>query len=126
MRVVIKPKSGPPEHSGTPSGWPSPTTMSAPPAPHSPGGFKSASEVGLTQAMTKMPRGRLRRRLVVDADMAGFAAEKDTIRGTIRQERARERLSLFMDSVRTKLTADKKLKVNNDLVMKLAQALKRS
>ena len=76
--------------------------------------------------MTKMPRGRLRRRLVVDADMAGFAAEKDTIRGTIRQERARERLSLFMDSVRTKLTADKKLKVNNDLVMKLAQALKRS
>ena len=62
----------------------------------------------------------------VDADMAGFAAEKDTIRGTIRQERARERLSLFMDSVRTKLTADKKLKVNNDLVMKLAQALKRS
>ena len=30
MRVVMKPKYGPPEDSGTPSGWPSPTAMSAP------------------------------------------------------------------------------------------------
>lgn len=60
------------------------------------------------------------------ADMAGYAAEKDSIRSTIRQERARERLNLFMDSVKTKLTAEKKLKVNTDLITKLAQALKRS
>jgi peptidyl-prolyl cis-trans isomerase D len=60
------------------------------------------------------------------ADMAAFAAEKETIRGTIRQQRANERLNLFMDSVTTKLKAEGKLKVNNDLVMKLAQALKRS
>lgn len=60
------------------------------------------------------------------ADMTAFAAEKDTIRGTIRQQKANERLSLFMDSVTTKLTAEGKLKVNKDLVLKLAQALKRS
>ena len=58
--------------------------------------------------------------------MAAFAAEKENIRSTIRQQRASERLSLFMDSVSTKLKAGGKLKVNNDLVMKLAQALKRS
>ena len=40
MRVVMKPKYGPPEDSGTPSGWPSPTTMSTPFVPHSPGGFR--------------------------------------------------------------------------------------
>ena len=55
MRVVMKPKYGPPEDSGTPSGWPSPTAMSAPRAPHSPGGLSSASEVGLTTAITSMP-----------------------------------------------------------------------
>ncbi len=59
-------------------------------------------------------------------DMAAFAAEKDHIRDTIRQQKANERLSLFMDSVSAKLTADKKLKVNHDLVLKLAAALKRS
>jgi peptidyl-prolyl cis-trans isomerase D len=60
------------------------------------------------------------------ADMTAFAAEKETIRGTIRQQKANERLSLFMDSVTTKLTSEGKLKVNKDLVLKLAQALKRS
>ena len=60
------------------------------------------------------------------ADMTAFAAEKETIRSTIRNQKANERLSLFMDSVTTKLTAEGKLKVNKDLVMKLAQALKRS
>jgi peptidyl-prolyl cis-trans isomerase D len=60
------------------------------------------------------------------ADMAAFAAEKENIRGTIRNQRANERLNLFMDSVTTKLKAEGKLKVNNDLVLKLAQALKRS
>ncbi len=60
------------------------------------------------------------------ADMTAFAAEKENIRGTIRQQKANERLNLFMDSVTTKLAAEGKLKVNHDLVLKLAQALKRS
>src|SRR5688572_12513997 len=55
MRVVMKPKYGPPEDSGTPSGCPSPQTMSTPLLPHSPGGFNTASEVGLTTAITSMP-----------------------------------------------------------------------
>jgi peptidyl-prolyl cis-trans isomerase D len=59
-----------------------------------------------------------------EADMMGFAAVKETIRNSIRQTKAQERLDLFMDSIRTKLTAEKKLKVNADLVMKIAQALK--
>ncbi len=59
-------------------------------------------------------------------DMTAFAAEKGNIRDTLRQQKANERLSLFMDSVSTKLTAEKKLKVNKDLVLKLAAALKRS
>jgi hypothetical protein len=59
-------------------------------------------------------------------DMTALVAEKENIRGTIRQQKANERLSLFMDSVSTKLTAEGKLKVHRDLVLKLAQALKRS
>ena len=55
MRVVMNPKYGPPEDSGTPSGWPSPQAMSAPRAPHSPGGRRSASETGFTTAITIMP-----------------------------------------------------------------------
>jgi peptidyl-prolyl cis-trans isomerase D len=59
-------------------------------------------------------------------DMTAFAAERETIRGTIRQQKANERLSLFMDSVTSKLTAEGKLKVNKELILKLAAALKRS
>jgi peptidyl-prolyl cis-trans isomerase D len=61
-----------------------------------------------------------------EPDMAAFAAEKESIRGNIRQQKAHERWDLFMDSVTAKLTADGKLKVNKDLVLKLAAALKRS
>jgi parvulin-like peptidyl-prolyl isomerase len=62
----------------------------------------------------------------LEPDMAAFAAEKETIRSNIRQQKANERWNLFMDSVTAKLTADGKLKVNHDLVLKLAAALKRS
>jgi peptidyl-prolyl cis-trans isomerase D len=62
----------------------------------------------------------------LEPDMAAFAAEKESIRNTIRQQKATERWNLFMDSVTAKLTAEGKLKVNKDLVLKLAQALKRS
>ncbi len=61
----------------------------------------------------------------LEPDMAAFAAEKETLRASIRQQRAVERWNLFMDSVTAKLTADGKLKVNKDLVMKLAAAMKR-
>ena len=50
IRVVRKPAYGPPEDSGTPSGWQSPQAMSAPFAPHSPGGLRMASEVGIHRA----------------------------------------------------------------------------
>jgi peptidyl-prolyl cis-trans isomerase D len=58
------------------------------------------------------------------ANMAAFEAEKATIRNQIRQTKATEQLNLFMDSVTAKLTADGKLKVNRELVAKLAAALK--
>jgi peptidyl-prolyl cis-trans isomerase D len=61
-----------------------------------------------------------------EPDMAAFAAEKESIRSSIRQQRAGERWNLFMDSVTEKLTTEGKLKVNKDLVLKLAAALKRS
>jgi len=61
-----------------------------------------------------------------EPDMAAFAAEKESIRQNIRQQKAHERWDLFMDSVTARLTADGKLKVNKDLVLKLAAALKRS
>jgi peptidyl-prolyl cis-trans isomerase D len=62
----------------------------------------------------------------LEPDMAAFGAEKETIRQTIRQREANERWNLFMDSVTAKLTAEGKLKVNHELVDKLAAALKRS
>src|SRR6185295_13232303 len=54
MRVVRNPAYGPPEDSGTPSGWQSPQAMSAPFVPHSPGGLRRPSDVGFTEAMTMM------------------------------------------------------------------------
>lgn len=62
----------------------------------------------------------------LEPDMAAFAAEKENIRNTLRQQKANERWNLFMDSVTTKLTSEGKLKVNHELVLKLAAALKRS
>jgi peptidyl-prolyl cis-trans isomerase D len=61
-----------------------------------------------------------------EPDMAALGAEKESIRTSMRQQKATERWNLFMDSVTAKLTADGKLKVNHDLVLKLAAALKRS
>ncbi len=58
MRVVMKPKYGPPDDSGTPSGWPSPTAISTPSNAPLPGGFSMPSDVGFTDAMTKMSRAR--------------------------------------------------------------------
>jgi peptidyl-prolyl cis-trans isomerase D len=62
----------------------------------------------------------------IEPDMAAFAGEKENIRNTIRQQKANERWNLFMDSVTQKLTADGKLKINKELVQKLAAALKRT
>jgi len=59
-----------------------------------------------------------------EPDMVGFAAQKETLRNGIRQSRAQERLELFMDSIRAKLAAEKKLKINSELVLKIGQALK--
>ncbi len=52
---VMKPKYGPPDDSGTPSGCPSPKAISAPPSPQLPGAFSNASDVGLTIATTNAP-----------------------------------------------------------------------
>jgi len=60
-----------------------------------------------------------------EPDMAAFAAEKESLRSSIRQQKAVEHWNLFMDSVTAKLAADGKLKVNHDLVIKLAAAMKR-
>jgi peptidyl-prolyl cis-trans isomerase D len=62
----------------------------------------------------------------LEPDMAAFPAEKESIRSTLRGQKANERWNLFMDSVTAKLTADGKLKVNKELITKLAAALKRS
>ena len=61
-----------------------------------------------------------------EPDMAAFTAEKETIRSSIRNQKATERWDLFMDSVTVKLTAEGKLKVYKDVVLKLAAAMKRS
>ena len=50
--AVINPRYGPPKAVSSPSGWPSPTAMSA---PHSPGVFKIASEMGFTPMMYLAP-----------------------------------------------------------------------
>jgi peptidyl-prolyl cis-trans isomerase D len=82
------------------------------------------SIIGPTKIMDRNIIYKVTARL--EPDMAAFAAEKESIRSTIRQQRANERWNLFMDSVTSKLTSDGKLKVNKDLVLKLAAALKRS
>ena len=54
-RQQRNPKYGPPEDRGIPSGCPSPQAMSAPLAPHSPGGARTLAASGFTNATASAP-----------------------------------------------------------------------
>jgi peptidyl-prolyl cis-trans isomerase D len=52
----------------------------------------------------------------VDANMAEFPTQRDSIRDEIRNLRAREREEIFSTALRKRLEAERKIKVNNDVV----------
>jgi peptidyl-prolyl cis-trans isomerase D len=58
------------------------------------------------------------------ADLAAFAAEKDTIRQTLRRQKVVERSSLFMDSVLARLKSEGKVKVHPDAIAKVSAAFR--
>jgi hypothetical protein len=60
------------------------------------------------------------------ADMAALAAERDTIRTTIRRQKLTQRNGLFYDSVVSRLTAEGKLKIHKDAITRLTAALRQS
>jgi hypothetical protein len=54
-----------------------------------------------------------------DANMAEFPTQRDGIRDELRNLRAREREEIFAAGLRQRLEAEKKIKVNNDVVKRI-------
>ena len=60
------------------------------------------------------------------AEMATLASQTDSIRGEIRQKKARDRAQLFQDGLKERLKADKTLKIHEDVIQRLVANYKRS
>jgi peptidyl-prolyl cis-trans isomerase D len=59
------------------------------------------------------------------ADRAALPAERETVLGQLKQRKAVEQNDLFLDSVITKLVADRQLKIHRDAIKTLTAAFKR-
>jgi len=55
----------------------------------------------------------------VEANMAEFATQRDSIRDELRNTRAREREEIFAAGLRKRLEAEKKIQVHNDVVKRI-------
>lgn len=55
----------------------------------------------------------------IPADLGELAAQRDSIRQEIKQQRARERNALFEDGIRQQLEKEGKLKINQDVLKRL-------
>lgn len=58
------------------------------------------------------------------ADMSKLAAESDSIRTDLRQRKSRERMDLFIDSLKTALLKQGKVKVHQDVLNRLLEGYK--
>lgn len=60
------------------------------------------------------------------ANMAELATQAETIKGELRQARARERAQMFQDGLKDRLKADGKLKINDDVMKRILANYQRS
>ena len=60
------------------------------------------------------------------ANMAELAMQAETIKGELRQTRARERAQLFQDGLKDRLKADRKLKIHDDVMKRILANYQRS
>ena len=60
----------------------------------------------------------------IPADMSKFAAERDNIVLSLKQQESAQRQDLFYDSIVTKLVAQKKIKRHNDVILRLVNSYK--
>ncbi len=60
------------------------------------------------------------------ANMAELAMQAETIKGELRQTRARERAQLFQDGLKDRLKADGKLKIHDDVMKRILANYQRS
>lgn len=60
------------------------------------------------------------------ADMSKFAAQRDDLMGALKNKRAQERVTLFEDSVLTKLIQEGKVKIHRDVIKRLVTSYQRS
>ena len=58
----------------------------------------------------------------IPANKAELAAQANSIRDEIRQQKARERAQLFQEGLRDRLKADGKLKINQDVINRIVQS----
>ncbi|MGB9605391.1 MAG: peptidylprolyl isomerase, partial [Bryobacteraceae bacterium] len=58
----------------------------------------------------------------VEADMSKFAEERSTILNSLKSRKARERSELFVDSIRTRLVREGKVKIHEDVIRRIASA----
>jgi peptidyl-prolyl cis-trans isomerase D len=59
------------------------------------------------------------------ADMSLLAAQSETIRNELRQQRARDRAQFFQEGLKDRLKADGKLKVNDDVIKRIILSYQR-
>jgi len=57
-----------------------------------------------------------------DADMSKFAEERSNILNALKSRKARERSELFVDSIRTRLVREGKVKIHEDVIRRIASA----
>ena len=60
------------------------------------------------------------------ANMAELASQSDSIRGELRQQRARDRAQFFQEGLKERLKADGKLKIYQDVITRVVSAYQRS
>jgi len=82
----------------------------------------------LIPAVTTPDRGTVIAKVVshVDADMAGLAAERPTIRDEIKSQRARDRNMLFESGVKDALIKSGKIKIHQDVINRLLASYRTS
>jgi hypothetical protein len=57
-----------------------------------------------------------------EADMSKFAEERSNILNALKSRKARERSELFVDSIRTRLVREGKVKIHEDVIRRIASA----
>ena len=80
--------------------------------------------VGTLIGPVTVPGGQVVAKVVAQtpADAAGMAAQTDTIRTDLKQQKGRDRAQLFEDGLKARLEQEGKLKIHQDVLTRLVKS----